>query len=454
MDLRFEPAGPTWLRAPGTNVDYAAKAGDPMANSAIVAVIMWVARAFPEAPLEIWSEDADGEHSLIKNHPLAELIKTPTPYHSGVLLWTASIIDLMCSGNAYWLKVTNGAGKTVQLWPVPCGMIEPKGAGSVSNEFITHYEYSPGGRVQRLDVNEVVHLRYGIDPKNIRKGLGPLASLIREIYTDNEAGNYTAAILKNYGMPGVIFSPKDSEFIDDETRKEIKDKWQQSFGGDNVGGVLVASGPSTVTTIGFSPSDMDLSTLRGIPEERITAVLGIPAAVVGFGAGLDQTKVGATLKEYREQAWENCIIPLQRLIAEQVGVQLAGEFGIAHAHDVAFDLRHVRVLQEDEDKKYDRLGKAVEKGWLMVSQAQAAAGLEVDETQKGYLRNAVTSQLVKPGEDPVNPFAPPEKDLDPTSEDYEDDEIKIMQPKGRFPACGHPSCDTNECLASPIVGAD
>ena len=44
-----------------------------------------------------------------------------------------------------------------------------------------------------------------------------------------------------------------------------------------------------------------LAQIRNIAEERVTAALGVPAAVVGFGSGLEQTKVGATMRELRRQ---------------------------------------------------------------------------------------------------------------------------------------------------------
>lgn len=394
-DIVHQPPSATWLSLPGTKFDYSRHVRNPLQNSAVAATVGWVARAFPEAPLEVWDVDSDGERAIVNPHELSALIRRPTAYHSGTLLWMSTITELLVTGNAYWLIVRNGAGRPVELWPIPSVLITPKAPATVSDVFISHYEYRPSGKPVRLEVADVVHIRHGIDPDNMRKGLSPLGALIREIYTDNEAGNYSAALLRNFGMPGVVFSPRDAEFIDAEAREEIKTRYRQEFGGDNVGGVLVSSGAATVTPIGFSPADMDLASMRQIPEERITAGLGIPAAVVGLGTGLETTKVGATLHEYREQAWENAVVPLQRLIAEQVQNQLGPRFRLRPSQELAFDLRHVRVLQDDQDKLYSRLTGAVSGGWLKVSQAQAMAGLEVDEEQDGYLRNIVSNALVR-----------------------------------------------------------
>lgn len=394
------PAGLSWIRLPGTRYDYAKAVEYPMLNSALAATVYWVARNYPEAPLELWQEDESGEKEIIRGSEVSRLVKRPNTAHSGTLLWHFSMIDYMVTGNAYWLKVGNSMGRPVQLWPVPSMFISPKGLSTTGPEFITHYEYNPLGDPQKIDPGDVVHLRNGIDPDDMRKGLGPLGSLLREIFTDDEAANFSATLLRNFGVPGYMITPEDGSTLSPEKRKELRTRWADEFGGDNRGNLMIGNGKVKLEKVSFTPQELDLGRLRQIPEERITAVLGIPAAVVGLGTGLEQTKVGATMKELREQAWENCIIPMQRMVAEQLELQLLPDFRPDASQVLAFDLRHVRVLQDDQDKLYDRLGKAVNAGWLKVSQAQAMAGIEVDETQDGYLRDTLRYQLVQSGEEP------------------------------------------------------
>ncbi len=430
-EMTFNPPGSSWVAVPGTKIDYAAEVQNPLMNSAVSAAVQWVMRSFPESPLEVWEEDESGELSIINPHEMSALIKKPTEFHSGTLLWMATIAEFLVTGNAYWLKVKNGGGKPVQLWPVPSNMMTPKAPSGPSNVFIDHYEYTPGGRAIRIEVEDVVHLRYGIDPMNMRKGHSPLASLLREIFTDNEASNYTASLLRNYGMPSVMFSPEDGSTLPEDARRELEEKWDKKFGGDNVGGVLVSSKGAKITPVGFSPAEMDLGKLRYVPEERIAAVLGIPAAVLGLGTGLETTKVGATLREYREQAWENAIIPMQRLIAEQVQNQLAPDFKSENA-TIAFDLRHVRVLQDDEDRKFRRVDTAVRGGWLKVTDAQGMVGVPVDDSQDGYLRNVINTSLVRSGEDPVlmTPAERRARDDERVATDFEDDEEDELEELG------------------------
>ena len=58
--------------------------------------------------------------------------------------------------------------------------------------------------------NAYEQIGQGIDPNNTRKGLSPLASLYREIFTDDEAANMTASLMRNIGVPGVVLSPANT----------------------------------------------------------------------------------------------------------------------------------------------------------------------------------------------------------------------------------------------------
>jgi hypothetical protein len=99
------------LMLPRTNFDYGGDIGDGTGSSIIVAIINWIARTFPEAPVMV----VDRRYQRVEEHPLPELIERPNPYYSGVLLWMPTIVDLETSGNGYWLKVRSAADRVVEL---------------------------------------------------------------------------------------------------------------------------------------------------------------------------------------------------------------------------------------------------------------------------------------------------------------------------------------------------
>lgn len=288
VQVRFRRESWRVLWSGRSRIDFAKEVGDGLGSSTVAAPILWVARTFPEAPPKIWREDEDGQEDRVRDHPVLRLMQRPNPYFTGPVMWMATTTDWQADGNAYWLKQRSKLGDVVELWWTPSWMMAPKGDEST---FITHYEYSVDGEIYSVRPEDVVHFRFGIDPDDPRRGYSPLKSVLREVFTDDEAAAFTASLLRNMGVPGLIVSPKSWEGAGpsqdevDETKSYIKD----TFTGDRRGEPLVLGGPTDVHAFGFSPEQLTLRELRRIPEERVTAVLGIPAIVAGLGAGLDRS---------------------------------------------------------------------------------------------------------------------------------------------------------------------
>ncbi len=364
-----------------TTNDYTNKVGDGLNSSAVMACVNWICRTFPEAPLAIVAEQDNGARRLLRHHPLARLVEQPNPYYAGTLLWMATLLDWTLAGNAYWLKVRDGAGRVVQLWWAPHRTIEPRWTNDGAT-FITHYDYRPDGATTAIPLppSDVVHFRNGLDPQNPRKGLSPLTSLIREIYSDEEAGNFSAALLRNLGVPGMILAPdgEDNE-LTQEDADVLRAEFRARFTGDKRGEPMILSGKIRAQPLTFNPQELDLHRLRRLPEERVTAVLGVPAIVAGLGSGLDRATFN-NFRESREAAYESNIVPTQRLIAAELTTQLLPDFATPDlAADeealVAFDTSRVRVLQEDENKLAQRLAVLVGSGILTQEEARGRLGL-------------------------------------------------------------------------------
>lgn len=423
--VQFAAAPTNWsmLLLGRTRYDYAREVGDGRTNSIVEACVRWYCRTLPEAPLQVVEVQSDGTEQAVVGHRLVQLWETPNRYYSGELLWRAILAEWLTVGNAYVLKVRNGYGAPVELWWAPAGMMEPKWPQDGS-EYLSHYEYRPNGIPIRYETADVIHFRNGLDPRNTRKGLSPLQSLFREIFTDDEAASFSASLLRNMGVPGVIISPDVDEpgALNPDDAKAIKADFAQKFGGEKRGSPMVLPSRTRVQVLTMNPQQMDLKTLRRVPEERVTAVLGIPAIVAGLGAGLDRSTF-ANYAEAREAAYESTIIPDQRLFAAELRTQLLTDFGDTRQLHVRFDTSHVRVLQEDHNKLWQRVDGAVRGGWMMVSRAKEIVGETPEPGDNVYLRSLSVLEvgpdapalLPEPNEPP-----PPDDDA-PANGDQDDD---------------------------------
>lgn len=385
----FHPGGVPFVQQllKRTRFDYRKEVGDGLDSSVVTAPVLWIGRALPEANLCVKRRTGKGDLEDVQANPMLALIQQPNPFYGDIALWMATLVSFLISGNAYWIIVRNGAGRPAELWYVPHWMMEPRWSQQ-GDDFISYYRYSPGGGMEAMKIEpaDVVHFRHGIDPRNIRMGLSPMDGVIREIFIDLESSNFVASLLRNMGVPGVVISPKGGAMPAPEDVEATKAWFKQAFGGDNRGGPLVMGAPTDVQAYGFNPQQLNMSEGRDVAEERVCACLGVPAAVVGFGAGLQATKVGATMEEMRKLAWNNGVLPFARMLADELQRSLLGEFGNAAGLVVSWDTSEVLALQEDEDKRTDRWGKKLATGGITVYEYRVGIGEDADDSHRFYLR--------------------------------------------------------------------
>ena len=374
--------------------DFTGSSGDVLSNdistnSIITACVRWFQRTISEAPpiLQRWNATA-AEWEDVPRHRLLDTLRRPNPSYPGSSLWKATVKDLVLWGNAYWIIRRNVLGAPVQLWWAAARWVTPKQAeGGMPGE-IAQYDVNVGGATQSYNPEDVVHFRDGLSPTDPTLGETGVGSLLGEIMVDERAAGFTRTLLRNSGQPGAVLGPSQGTIPQDAALK-LEQKWSEKFSSDSgAGKVMVTPAPFDVKQLSFTPQQMEMRAQRAIPEERASAVIGVNAAVVGLGSGLATTKVGATLKEYREEAFESTIIPSYRDLQAHIDQQLLPQFGLDENWRMMFDLRGVRVLQEDELKKTERVCREVTDGIITIAEGRRMLGMPVLPEHEVYLRPA------------------------------------------------------------------
>ena len=357
--------------------------GNGESNSAVTSCLQVLGISFSEAVLEVCTKDDKGDKMTVPNHPLTLLMRRPNPYMSGDVIQNYIINAMHVHGNAYLLKQKNEAGELVSLYPLMPSMVTPKGS---ETELITHFEYETEQETFKIDNKEIVHFKLGLDPNNHKQGYSPLKTVLREIFGDESAGQMATALLSNMGVPSVMITPKDDFGLSEEEAKQIQMTYQQKVSGRNKGKPLVISGQMQVERLSFSPKDLDIGLLRRVPEERISAVLGVPAILAGLGAGLENATY-SNARELREFFTENKLIPLWKMVAEEITQQvLLPEYDTSNVTYAEYNFSEVRALQTDHNDLFTRMNVGVQGGWVTVGEARSAVGLPTDESQNYYLQ--------------------------------------------------------------------
>lgn len=383
-ELKFTPASSevnwqrieTLVHGPGAS-EYLY--GSDVFNTAVLACLFAIATAYTEPPLAVYRKQ-NGKTETLPEHPIQMLFEKPTPNHEltidEILFWLewAKHTD----GNAYLVKVRSGdarTGNVIQLWPVSPLRMEPYTEPD-SGDWITYYRYQVRpGAYEPIPVENVIHFKSGLQDRDMRKGISRLKHLIRTISSDNEAEEFTATLLENYAVPGLVVWPTNGGVIDKDDAEALTAKLRQKFGGKNRGNIAVMSKESKVEQFGFSPEEINMPGVHNHAEERISGVMGIPALLAGLGAGL-QRSIQDNGRQLREYFTETKLVPEWRADGRKLTAALREDFTRDPRIHIGYDLTDVRALQEDEDAKYRRLSTATRKPFITRNEARADVGLD------------------------------------------------------------------------------
>ncbi len=329
---------------------------DPLyATSLVASGLSWFVNNCASCSLETWRDVAGADQDeLIERSDAHKAWDFGDIYGGRDLVEAGMLLSLVTDGTSFIRPLKSGLGKVVGYQYLPhfdCQFWDG------DNVLYT----SPSGDQYLFPRSELIINRLGVDPTDLRRGYAPLKACFTEVMTDQEAAQFSRVVLRNFGVIGGIVGPKPSKEgiingdLSDFQVKNIRRLFSQTDG-ENRGRLIVSPVPIEYQQITATPEQMVLEKVRRIPEERIAAALGIPAVVLGFGAGLDKSTYN-NVRDARKAAWTNALIPLQDRIARQWNRQMLPLFEVDESLYLGWDRKHVEALREDQDAIADRYAR-------------------------------------------------------------------------------------------------
>lgn len=372
-------ATPTVL-LPWKDYQFAREAGPIWANSVVALGIAWLGKRFPR-PIMRQSAILQrpkpgkkaGDYEPLARSAAVDLWQSPNPNYRKRAMEQAIGLSLVCDGNAYILKVRGGGDGLSELWWMPHTRMAPRVDG---NGVITGYVLD-GRQDNVIEKRDVIHIREGLDPTNPALGMSAMKAQLREICTVNEAATFTAAILKNSGIAGLIFTPRTNggRGPTEDDAKSVKQKIKELFTGTKRGEPAVLQGEYDVHSPGFSPEQLALDKLPQNAMAALAGATGVPLMVLGLP---DPGKTYSNLEEAVRMAW-GVVTSIQELVAESLRYELLPEFKVDPATNVIeYDYSQIQELQESQDSMWGRVGGGYKDGLITRAVAQEILGLEVD----------------------------------------------------------------------------
>jgi HK97 family phage portal protein len=355
-----------------------ANAGDD--NSIVSITINWMATSWGMMPPQVGQSDGATFTPLARPHPYLAILEQPNPYYDGLDLNISLLHDYLKRGNAYELLVRNRRDEVIESYWLPANLVRPIPDAS---GYLSHYEYTPG-RTERLEIEDVVHHRFRVDPANPLQGVSPLAEQYREIVTDNSYSDYGAGLAKEGGVPPIMFAPRivrDSTgtatvTMKPEAAKSLTERLRDRLS-RSPGKPFFVPGSVEMHQMGFKPDEMALLDTRAMPECRIPAALGIHPVTIGLYTGFLHANYANSV-EFNKQSMRNGLLPIVRRFEVARTKRALRSFPGSERLTLRYDTSQIPELQESYTERRKEAREDLAAGVITIEEAREEGGRSVD----------------------------------------------------------------------------
>jgi HK97 family phage portal protein len=371
-----------YWRDGGRTINYEREVGDLRTSALLMAAYTWVSRSLSAARLTVVSIDSDNKETEIQNHPLVEKFDQPNEFYGGEELWSGVALSWLCVATAYILKVRNRATGIAEFWYEPWWSIRPTWPEDGS-KFIGGYQINRNGYWLDLAPEDVLVFRNGIDP-DTRMGQSASASLVREYYTDRQAAEFAALLMKQGLVPPIVASLGDKDrAVSRDEMVEFKGQLLRVMSGGSAGEPVVVNAPATVNTLNYDYGKIGLRDVRAIPEERFCAAMGISPYSLHFGTSR-QASTFSNVENYLKHDYRSYIVPLHNYIAKRIAREILPEFQQNTDNiRVKWNYDEVPLMQSDQTVEWRRVAEAYKARILDQAEAREAIGYKSDDSHIG-----------------------------------------------------------------------
>lgn len=334
------------------------------------------------------------------------VLRKPNRYQTRQQFLESWQISKQLHGNAYVLKQRDNRGVVVALYVLDPTRVKPM----VAPDGSVYYQLSADNLAALpeqvvVPAREIVHDRFNCLWHPLC-GLSPIYAAGLAAAHGQEIERTSALFFRNGSTPGGVLT--HPEFIDEEKARVYKERWEQLYGGQNVGRVAILGDGLTYQPFTANAVDSQLVEQLKATDERICTAFGVPAHMVGVGPQQMASNAEIQVQAYYSQLLQSLIEAAESLLDEGLG--LPNDLG------VEFDLSG--LLRMDQATQAKALGELVGAGIMAPNEARARLDLKPVKggesplaQQQNYSLAALAKRDAKPdpfatGNPPAQPAAP------------------------------------------------
>lgn len=331
----------------------------------VTACISKISEKVASIPLECYQIlNSKGDVKEIVVSPILDLLYKPNPFHTKTEFWETTMINLKCTGDAYWMKIRNKGGKVVELWNLRPDFVTIE---SDPVNFIKHYKFQKqDGSHVILQKEDVVHFKYP-NPLSQYFGLSPIQSAARRIQTEEFATKYQRNFFINSARPDAVIKNKSGTLSAIQT-EEIREGWDKKYKGlSNGSKVAILHGDLEYQQISLSQREMDYIESMKFTRDDILTAFKVPKPLVAIVDDVNRANSETAMYIFLSETIKPEMVRIVEKINEEM---IYPDFGDQ------FYIDFVDPTPENRDLKLREYAQGITSNYLLINEVRQMEGLE------------------------------------------------------------------------------
>jgi HK97 family phage portal protein len=347
-------------------------------NEVAYACIELRSKAVSEPRARVWDKKKE---EFLDDHPLYEFMEEPCPGVSETDFWFAVEMYLCITGFMPWEFDTSNDGSLINVWPMMPQYCSFKRG---QQQLMRAIQYQPYTGLPAYDIDRSRFVLFSYtDPMYFGlKALSPTGVLADIIGLDNKITRMVEQFTRNGAFLGGLL--KTEQIINETDARFARDRWQEAHGGaENAGQIAVIGKGMGFQTTNNTFREMVFPEVDARSETRICMGYAVPPILVSAKSGMDR----ATYSNYEQarKAWyEEFVTSEWRFLSRAATRDILPWFDKDPNHEIRFDTKEVKALQEDRTNQWKRAWEAYKSRVVIRDEARKEMGLgPMDDEEMG-----------------------------------------------------------------------
>jgi len=314
-------------------------------------------------PMKLFKERGD-EDEEIKRHPFIDLMKKPNPYMTGRILKALTFMQLDLAGMAFWLKIFNGLGRPVELWPLPVGLFTEFVFNDAKTELMGYEFRTDTGRPVKYEPEEIVYFRRP-HPVYFFEGASPIQAMAFAYDTDKALRTYQRNFFQNSARPDVVLETDQN--MSKEDAKRVLLSWVQNHQGQDKSWLpTVLFNGLKANAFSHTARDFEFAKLADWNKEDIFEAYQVPEGMLGTVTDVNRAnQIGVEISFNSV-----CVKPRLDLYEEPITNDVLSHY------DTGLYVEHDNCVPRDRELDLKERESNLDKKLTVVNEERAKLGLE------------------------------------------------------------------------------